>query len=98
MSAFVIAEVRVLDEAGADRYRELAQASIERHGGRYVVRGAMPEALEGAWPAEYRLVVVEFPSVAAARTWYGSSDYAEALAISGAALRRRLLLVDGLPD
>jgi uncharacterized protein (DUF1330 family) len=45
----VISEVRVLDEALAQRYRELAAASIAQYCGRYLVRGAVPEAAEGAW-------------------------------------------------
>ena len=43
MSAYVISEVEILDEAQGQRYRELAAASIARHGTRYIVRGAQPE-------------------------------------------------------
>jgi uncharacterized protein (DUF1330 family) len=98
MPAYVISELEVLDEAVADRYRELAASSIKHHGGRYVVRGAEPEALEGEWLPERRLVIVEFPSVEDARRWYTSPEYAEALELRAYALRRRLLLADGLPD
>jgi uncharacterized protein (DUF1330 family) len=97
MSVFVVSEVEVLDDAAAERYRELAGASIESHGGAYVVRGAAPEALEGEWPGSRRLVIVEFPSEEDARAWYSSPEYAEALAIRRAALERRLLLADGIP-
>jgi uncharacterized protein (DUF1330 family) len=72
MTAYVISEVEVLDESAADRYRELAQRSIEQHGGRYVVRGALPDAVEGTWEPERRLVIVAFPDLEAARTWYDS--------------------------
>lgn len=47
MSAYVISEVEVLDEAQGQRYRELAAGSIARYGGRYIVRGAEPEVPEG---------------------------------------------------
>ncbi|MBV9544136.1 MAG: DUF1330 domain-containing protein [Chloroflexi bacterium] len=80
-----------------ERYRVLAQASIAQYGGRYLVRGALPEAVEGALSAEQRLIVVEFPTLEAAREWYGSREYAAALKIRQHALERRLLLVDGLP-
>ena len=96
MSAYVISEVEVLDEPTFNRYRALAQESILEYGGRYVVRGALPEAAEGDWPTQRRLVVVEFPDKDAARRWYSSESYAEALAIRDRALRRRLLFVDGL--
>ena len=39
------------DDAQAERYRELASASIARYGGRYLVRGADPVVPEGDWPA-----------------------------------------------
>jgi uncharacterized protein (DUF1330 family) len=94
--AYVISEVEVLDEALAERYRGLAQASISEHGGRYVVRGALPEAAEGDWSPRRRLVIVEFPDMDTARRWYASESYAKALAIRERALTRRLLFVDGI--
>jgi uncharacterized protein (DUF1330 family) len=42
------------------------------------------------------IVVLEFPSMAQAKAWYDSPDYAEARAISKDALRRRLILVEGV--
>lgn len=95
MPAYVISEVQVLDEAQGQRYCELAAASITRHGGRYIIRGAAPEVSQGEWPADQRVVVVEFPSMQQLRGWYSSSDYAEALTVRQTALDRRLLFVDG---
>jgi uncharacterized protein (DUF1330 family) len=96
MSAYVISEVEVLDEAEADRYRSIAQRSIAQYGGQYVVRGGIPEAVEGEWDLERRLVIVEFPTLEAAHTWYESPEYAGALDVRAQALRRRLLFVDGI--
>lgn len=96
MTAYVISEVEMVDEVAGARYRELAAASIARHGGRYLVRGAEPFVPEGEWSAAERVVVVEFPDPATARAWYDSTDYAEALAVSRSALRRRLLFVEGV--
>jgi uncharacterized protein (DUF1330 family) len=84
--AYVISEVEVLDEQQGLRYRDLAAASIARHGGRYLVRGVKPDAPEGDWPTGLLLVVVEFPSMERLQSWHASSDYAEALAV----LRRSL--------
>ena len=95
MAAYVISEVEMLDETQGSRYRELAAASIARHGGRYLVRGAAPLVAEGTWPASTRLVIVEFPSMERLRAWYASADYAEALEVRQTALDRRLLFVDG---
>jgi uncharacterized protein (DUF1330 family) len=76
----------------------MAAASITAYGGRYVVRGSTPDALEGDWPSDMRLVIVEFPTVDSARAWYASADYADALALSRTVLLRRLLLAEGVAD
>ena len=94
MAAYVISEVEMLDETQGQRYRDLAAASIARHGGRYLVRAAAPVVAEGEWPAARRIVIVEFPDMERLRAWYASTDYAEALAIRQSALDRRLLFVD----
>jgi uncharacterized protein (DUF1330 family) len=96
MAAYVISEVEPLDQGLFDRYRALAASSIEQHGGRYIVRAALPEAAEGNWSPQRRLVIVEFPDMDTARRWYSSESYAEALAFRDRALRRRLLFVDGV--
>jgi len=98
MSAYVISEVTILDDEQAAVYRELAAASIERYGGRYLARGLRPEAVEGAWPDEARLVLVEFPDLATAHRWYASPEYAEALKYRETALERRLLFVEGTAE
>lgn len=96
MSAFVISEVEILDEAAADRYRELATASIAAYEGRYLARGAHAHVVEGG-PTSRRIVLCEFPSLAHVRAWYASAEYAQALQFRDAALVRRLIFVDGGP-
>lgn len=96
MTAYVISEVRVLDEDLVNQYKPLAKASILLFGGDYLVRDAVPEALEGAVPSARRIVVVRFDSVATARGWYSSAEYKKALVAANGALDRRLLLVEGM--
>ncbi|MDQ8726432.1 DUF1330 domain-containing protein [Bradyrhizobium sp. LHD-71] len=96
MTAYVISEVEARDTVAFERYRRLAADSIVAHGGRYLVRGGAAETVEGGPPPK-TLIVVEFPSIAQAREWYASADYAEALKVRGAALDRRLIFVEGVP-
>jgi uncharacterized protein (DUF1330 family) len=96
MTAYVISEVEVLDDELADQYRPLAHASILAYGGRYLARGARPDAVEGVWPPRERVVIVEFPTMERAYEWYQSAEYAPALAVRHGALARRLLFVEGL--
>jgi uncharacterized protein (DUF1330 family) len=96
MAAYVISEVEVLDEESLEQYRSRAQASIEQHGGRYIVRASLPEAAEGDWPQQRRLVIVEFPDMDTLQRWHASEAYAEALTFRDRALSRRLVFVDGV--
>jgi uncharacterized protein (DUF1330 family) len=95
MPCYVLVDVEVSDPEQYDRYRPLAAASVERYGGRYLVRGGASEVLEGdRVPA--RLVVLEFPDADAARRWYHSPEYAEAKAVRDGAATGSFILVDGL--
>ena len=95
MPAYVISQLEARDPSALARYRELAAASIARHGGRYLVRGGRIEVAEGVLPAQVSLVIVEFPDMATLRAWYSSPDYGEALAVRKDALDRTLLFVEG---
>lgn len=74
MAAIVIAKVQVTDAEKYEGYKPLAKAAIEAFGGRYIVRGAEPTALEGAADGA-RYVVVEFDSVDVAQRFYESEQY-----------------------
>ncbi len=52
MAAYVIANVEVTDAATYERYRKDVPATIEKYGGRFLVRGGAVEALEGDVRAE----------------------------------------------
>jgi uncharacterized protein (DUF1330 family) len=96
MVAYVISDVEPQDAGLLERYRALAQASIARYGGRYIVRGGAIEPMEGDWTPKH-LVIVEFPDMDLARQWYRSEAYAEALTVAERALSRRLIFVEGAP-
>ncbi|MBV9862576.1 MAG: DUF1330 domain-containing protein [Alphaproteobacteria bacterium] len=94
MPAYIVADIEVTDPAEFDRYRPLAAATIAKFGGRYAVRGGTVELLEGG-PEPSRIVMLEFPDMAAARRWYNSEEYQDALKIRLASARGRVFLVEG---
>jgi len=96
VAAYAIAEVDVTDPAQFEEYRKLVPATIAKYGGRYLARGGAVDSKEGGWNPR-RLVVLEFPSMDAARRWYDSPEYAPVLAMRLKSARTRLLLVEGLP-
>ena len=93
MKGYVIAEIEVVDQKTYDEYRAQVLPTVEKHGGRFLVRGGKAEALEGAAPR--RVIVLEFPSYAEAATWYRSAEYSPLAALRQSATRGRLILVEG---
>lgn len=76
MKAFTIFDVRsVADEQGMDRYRQAVMGTVEHFGGRYVAIGGPAEVMEGTTTPVFP-VIIEFPSMDAARSWYASPEYA----------------------
>ncbi|MBB5935559.1 DUF1330 domain-containing protein [Streptomyces zagrosensis] len=95
MTAYVLVEAEVLDKERADRYRELAEPSIFRYGGRYLIQGTVPQAAEGTWPSARVTTVVEFPNMDRLKEWYASAEYAQAKAAREGAIEVRLLFAEG---
>lgn len=96
MAAYVIVDVNVTDSDEYAHYRPLSGASVEQYGGRFVARGGAVNVLEGAWQPG-RVVVIEFPSVEQARTWYNSPEYTAARAIRQRASTGSMIVVEGVP-
>ncbi len=95
MPAFIIAEIDVTDPEGFETYRQLVAPTVEAAGGRYRIRGGRVEVLEGGWRPR-RVVMLEFESMAAARSWYESDAYAPAKAIRQRTTVSNVVLVEGL--
>lgn len=94
MPAYVIVEADVLDEEVGLEYWRLAEPSIRRFGGRYLV-ATVPEAVEGAWPG--RAVVLEFPDLDRIREWYDSPEYLAAREVRKSGVEVRMIFADGVP-
>lgn len=95
MPAYVIADVNIIDPVQYEDYKRLVPLSISKYGGRFLARGGEVQTLEGAWTPG-RLVVVEFPSLARAREWWSSAEYAPAKALRQATSQGSLVVVEGL--
>ena len=95
MPAYVIADVRdAWDTEALQEYRRRNTDAVAAHGGRFVVRGGEHELLEGDWDTR-RLVVMEFPDMAAARAWWTSEQYEAIKPIRRGASATNIILVDG---
>jgi len=95
MAAYVIVDIEVTDPVEYEEYKRLAAPTVAAHGGRYVVRGGAAEVLEGDW-VPHRLVVLEFESVARARQWWASPEYAAARVVRQRTARTTMVVVAGM--
>jgi len=93
--AYLVAQIEVHDPIGFDEYRSRVAPVIGAFGGRYIVRAGTLETLEGA-KQQRRLVIVEFPSVDAARSFYHSPEYAPVLQLRLDSAASDVVLVEGL--
>jgi uncharacterized protein (DUF1330 family) len=94
MSAYVVVQEDIKDEATFDLYRKQVMPTIAAHGGRFIVRGGTITVLEGEWPMP-RFVIIEFPSRQAAEGWYRAPEYQKILPLRLKSGTGNLVIVDG---
>jgi uncharacterized protein (DUF1330 family) len=95
MPAYVIAAVEESwDQEKLVQYREGNTQVVAEHGGRFVARGGQSAVLEGDWDPK-RVVIIEFPDMAAARGWYESDGYAPLRELRRSASKTNIIVVEG---
>jgi uncharacterized protein (DUF1330 family) len=101
MAAYVIFDVPPGgDREGMKAYAEKAWDTLPPYGGRPIVRTNEIEVREvrrdKGW-APTRLLIIEFPTLAAARAWYDSPEYQAVLPLRiNARGPDNMLIVDGV--
>lgn len=94
MKAYWIAHVTVSDPEAYAGYQALAPAAFAAHGARFLARGGAHEVMEG--PVLDRHVVIEFPSLQAAKACYASPEYQAARTRRDGAATTHVVIVEGL--
>jgi uncharacterized protein (DUF1330 family) len=94
MKAYLVLDFSVHDLQGFRPYVEAIPAFIEKHGGRYIVRGAPPTVMEGDWAPEL-MVILEFPSRANAAAFLDDPDAQALFDVRHKTTNSRLVLVEG---
>ncbi len=94
MAAYFLVDVAVNDPQLYAEYRKLVMPTLEKYGGRFLVRGGTVETIEGSWSPE-RFVILEFENTEQFQRWYYSPEYTEARAIRFKASNASAILVQG---
>jgi uncharacterized protein (DUF1330 family) len=95
MAAYIVADIEITDPAAYEEYKPKAGAALQKYGAKILARGGAVEPKEGGW-APKRLVVIEFPDMAALRRFYESPEYTAARQIRERASRSKLIFVEGV--
>jgi uncharacterized protein (DUF1330 family) len=91
---YVIVTEAINDPAGMRAYGRAVGASLAEGGATVLVVDSKPQVLEGEWHGN-QTVVLEFESVEAARAWYDSASYGEAMPLRHAAADSNFVIVSG---
>ena len=95
MSVYMIIEIKVKDAGMYAEYVENVRAIVEKHGGRYLVRGGAVTPLSGDWNPE-RMIVIEFEASEQVRRCFGSPEYLELAPVRERSAASRAIVVDGV--
>jgi uncharacterized protein (DUF1330 family) len=95
MPAYIIVEIDIHDPTGYEEYKKLAGATVEKYGGKYIVRGGKAEVLEGEWIPK-RIVVLQFESTDRARQWLDCEEYREPRKMRHRTAKTNMILVEGI--
>ena len=95
MPAYIIVEIDILDAGGYEEYKKLAGATVEKYGGKYIVRGGKTEVLEGDWKPK-RMVVLQFESAQRAKEWLNCEEYQEPRKMRHRTSGTNMILVEGM--
>ncbi len=93
-NGYWIARIDVRDPEGYKDYVTTAKPAFERFGANFLARGGTSDAIEG--PGRARNVIIEFPSLDAARDCYNSPEYQAAKAIRQKFADGEIVLVEGV--
>ena len=75
MTVYLIAEIKITDDAWVPDYAVKVHDIVHRHGGKYLSRSGNIAAVEGEAPDATLVAVLEFPSKAALDGFVNDPEY-----------------------
>lgn len=94
MSAYLIAQVNIINEEPYKVYKKKTSPIVEKYGGKFLTRGGKFEIVLGQWDYK-RTVIIEFPSYEEAMNWYSSDEYKPVRKIREDNSEGNAIIIDG---
>jgi len=95
MSAYLIVETEIDNAEVYEEYKQKAKPIAEKYGGVYRARGGALDIVEADLWTPTRMVIIEFPDMAAARAFIDSEEYAPVKPLRRDNARCTLVILDG---
>lgn len=96
MAAYLVVDTKLTDPDLYEQYKLQAKPIVEKHGGEYLARGGSLSVKESALWSPTRMVLIRFPSMQQAETFYASGEYQQALGISRRSADRTVFFLEGM--
>ncbi|WP_371372232.1 DUF1330 domain-containing protein [Thalassotalea aquiviva] len=90
----IVQIVRIYDQEKFNHYVDGHIPTLEKFGGKFLVKGCQGEILEGDWESNL-MVVHEFPSIAQFKKWYQSTEYRPWKEMRQLAAKVNVILTEG---
>ena len=95
MAAYCFFDIlEVIDPEKLEDYRNKVLSTVGHFSGRYLTVGGKCDLLEGDWRPVFP-VLIEFPSLEQAHSWYDSDEYRELKALRLAATKCNAVFIQG---
>ena len=93
---YVVANIRVKDQAKFEQFSGMAGPAIKKYGGKVLARGPGADRLEG--DVSGIVMMIEFTSKEAAHTFYYSEEYQAAKTVREACSDTDFMIIEGVTE
>ena len=94
--AYILVDTKITDPGAYEDYKAAAKPIAEQFGGVYLTRGGKMDIMQAELWDPTRIVLVKFPSMAAARAFLDSPEYAPVKSIRLTHSEATLLVLEGV--
>ena len=95
MTTYVTAQINIQNREKYALYEQGFMEVFVRYEGKMLAVDEAPQVWEGQWTCS-RTVLIEFPSVEAAKAWYNSTEYQQLASHRWAASNANIALLEGV--
>lgn len=96
MAAYLVVDTKLTNPELYERYKLIAKPLVEKYGGEYLARGGQLSIKEDTLWRPTRMVLVRFPSMHDAETFYQSDEYQAILKIGTQSADRTVVILEGM--